>query len=126
LLSAICLFRRSTASFSISFDRNDKFDIGLKDCSSKGSKFGFFSSGLTTAYMQLSEKLPSLNEELEKLPSLNEELEKLPSLNEELAMAAMTGANKSLHCFTILVGEGLRLQCLVGTFKMNLCTSSGR
>ncbi len=82
---------------------NDRFDIGLKLGKTK-SMPGFFKSGLRIANFWSSGIVADVRD--------------------EVITHVMSGSSTSWHFLNSHVGMGSSSQCLLGLFKISLCTST--
>ena len=94
----------SRTSFSKSFDRNGRFQIGLQFFSSLGSSDGLLKRGLTTALLK-SEGM-------------------VPEASDSLRMFVIVGRRTSRFLFSSLVGMGSSTEALRTFWRIILLTSS--
>ena len=104
LLVSLCTRSCFVATFSKTFDRNGRFDIGRKFLSISGMRSAFFNKGVTAA-------------------SLND-LGTCPFENDWLMIQVIRGERMSRHSLTILVGTGSKLHDFGAAALMILITSS--
>jgi len=94
----------TSTTFSTTFDRKLRLEMGWYETTSLGSKFGFFRRGRIIAFLQ--------------------QCGNVTWSNDALQMAAMTVLMISLDCLISHVGAGSNRHCFAGDFKRIFAISS--